>query len=116
MSEGQPTSYKADYADQAKRLCLLGYTDKELAGFFKVCEATINNWKHEYPKFLESIKEGKEDADCEVVESLYKKAKDGDTTATIFGLKNRQAKKWRDKQEIKQEVELKSITIKTVSK
>jgi len=113
---GQPTSYRDDYPDQAKRLCLLGYTDKELAEFFKVCESTINNWKHDHPEFLESIKDGKENADCEVVESLYEKACDGDTTAQIFWLKNRQSKNWRDKQEIKQELEVKSITIKTVSK
>lgn len=113
---GQPTGYKPEYNKQAYKLCLLGYTDKQLADFFGVCEATINNWKHAHPTFLESIRDGKENADCEVAQSLYKKACDGDTTAMVFWLKNRQSKNWRDKQEIKQEVDLKSITIKTISK
>ena len=97
---GQPTAYKDEYAEQARKLCLLGYTDLELADFFSVCEATINNWKHAHPQFLESIKSGKVFADTDVVTSLHDKAIDGDTTAMIFWLKNRQPKKWRDKQEI----------------
>jgi len=100
MPGGHPTDYKPEYAEQARKLCLLGYTDKELADFFEVVEATINNWKHAHPEFLESIKNGKVFADTDVVTSLYDKATDGDTTAMIFWLKNRQPKKWRDKQEI----------------
>ena len=122
---GNPTKHNVKYNKQAYKLCLLGYTDVELAEFFDVCEATINNWKREYPKFLESIKKGKQEADTNVAESLYKRAlgyshKDTDikvindvivqtpltkhyppdTTAAIFWLKNRQKDKWRDKQEV----------------
>lgn len=121
----RPTDYREEYAEQARKLCLLGYTDKQLADFFNVSEQTINTWKIKHPQFLESIKRGKEIADVNVVESLYKRAigieydeielkTDGkvkskrvvkkfippDTTAQIFWLKNRQPKSWRDKQEI----------------
>ncbi|MBC9130714.1 terminase [Frischella sp. Ac13] len=121
----RPTNYREEYAEQARKLCLLGYTDKQLADFFNVSEQTINTWKTKYPEFLESIKKGKAIADVEVVESLYKRAigieydeielkTDGkakskrvvkkfippDTTAQIFWLKNRQPKIWRDKQEV----------------
>ena len=119
----RPTNYRNEYAEQARKLCLLGYTDKQLADFFGVNERTINRWKSDYPEFCQSIKKGKEFADGEVVESLYKRAigieyeevelkTDGqnkskrvvkklippDTTAQIFWLKNRQPKSWRDKQ------------------
>lgn len=123
---GRPTDYKKEYAKQAYKLCLLGATDKDMADFFEVCEATINNWKHDYPEFLESLKKGKQIADANVAEKLYHRAtgyehKDikfatyegeitdsveytkhyaPDTTAAIFWLKNRQSGKWRDKQEI----------------
>lgn len=121
----RPTEYKEEYAEQARKLCLLGYTDKQLADFFNVAESTINNWKLKHPGFVESIKKGKAIADIEVVESLFKRAtgfeyteveakESGgraskkvtkkvvppDTTAAIFWLKNRQSKTWRDKQEI----------------
>lgn len=128
MTIGRPTKYKEEYNEQAYKLCLLGHTDEELASFFEVDVSTINNWKIEYPMFFESIKKGKEFADTEVVQALYKRATgmslkkqvvkgEGavvevedeippDTTAMIFWLKNRQPKKWRDKQVTEHEGEI----------
>lgn len=125
MAGGRPTSYKAEYAEQARKLCALGATDKEMADFFKVALSTLNLWKIKHPKFSESLKTGKEVADDRVVHALYNRALgfshedtdirvvDGaiietpiikhyapDTTAAIFWLKNRRPDEWRDKQEI----------------
>ncbi|WP_387690807.1 helix-turn-helix domain-containing protein [Photorhabdus sp. RM71S] len=122
---GRPTKYQEAYAEQARKLCLLGYTDAELADFFEVSESTINKWKIDYPGFSESIKKGKQVADGNVAERLYLRAMGyvapdvdirvindqivetplekhypPDTTAAIFWLKNRQGRNWRDKQEI----------------
>lgn len=118
------TSYKEEYDDLAFKYCLLGATDAKLGEFFGVTEQTINNWKNEFPTFFESIKRGKHEADAEVVDSLFGRAKGyevtetryeesdsgvknvtikkhvaPDTTAAIFWLKNRQPAQWRDKQE-----------------
>lgn len=71
---GRPSKYDPKYEKQAFKLALLGSTDKDLANFFEVSEATINNWKIEHPAFLESIKKGKEEADAKVVKSLFKRA------------------------------------------
>jgi hypothetical protein len=131
---GRPTKYKEEYDLQAYKLCLLGHTDKELANFFEVDESTINNWKVDYPNFFESIKKGKEIADADVTDSLFKRATgynapdtdikmfEGqiiktdlvkhyppDPTAMIFWLKNRQPKKWRDKQEVDNNVNITQI-------
>lgn len=119
---GRPSAYKYDFCDQARKLCLLGATDKQLADFFDVDESTINNWKVSHPEFLESIKAGKQQADANVADRLYQRAlgyqapdvdikmHDGqiittplmkyyppDTTAAIFWLKNRNPALWRDK-------------------
>lgn len=133
MPAGRPTDYREEYNEQARKLCLLGHTDKELAEFFGICEATLNNWKIEHPEFLESLKKGKEVADADVAQSLYHRAigysheEDDirtvstgggseivitptikhyppDTAAAIIWLKNRQGKKWRDKQVFEHEV------------
>ncbi len=72
--QGRPTAYKEEFDDQVFKLCLLGHTDKELAFVLGVCEATINNWKHDHPSFLESLLRGKELADAEVAHSLYRRA------------------------------------------
>lgn len=122
---GRPTSYKPEYCEQAYKLCLLGADDKRIADFFDIAESTLNNWKIEYPEFMESLKNGKEVADAAIAASLYHRAKGysheavkifndqgrplevpytehypPDTTAAIFWLKNRQPKQWRDKQDI----------------
>lgn len=122
---GRPTKYLDEYAEQARKLCLLGATDAELADFFEVNEDTINEWKKVHKEFSESIKRGKGIADAEVASKLYHRALgyehpdvdikmyEGqiietplvkhyppDTAAAIFWLKNRNKKEWRDKQEI----------------
>jgi hypothetical protein len=73
---GRPEAYRKVYARMAYKLCLLhnGTTDKDLAAFFDVSEATINNWKIKHPKFLESINKGKTFADMDVVEKLFERA------------------------------------------
>lgn len=122
---GRPTKFKEEYIELAYNYCLLGATDQDLAKFFEVEERTINNWKHDFPEFFQSIKKGKVDADALVARSLFKRAmgytykelkeeesEQGiknttttkevapDTTAQIFWLKNRQPAMWRDKQEV----------------
>lgn len=130
--DGRPTAYKKEYAEQAYRFCLIGAIDEDLANFFGVKVSTINNWKKKYPEFLESIKEGKIIADGRVAEALYRKAIGDvshpefhthvvagevvvtetvkhyppDTKAAIFWLKNRQPKYWKDKVELKEEVNM----------
>jgi hypothetical protein len=123
---GRDSKYRTEFNERARKLCLLGATDKELAEFFEVCEATINNWKTQFPAFLESIKAGKIAADAEVADSLYRRATGeyvfveramktaagdhqvislrqfvpGDVQAQRLWLLNRSKINWRDKQEM----------------
>lgn len=111
---GRPTKYDPEMCEQARKLCLLGATDKDLANFFGVDEATVNRWKLEHSEFCASIKSGKEIADAEVVQSLYDKALSGDTTACIFWLKNRRKSDWRDKQDHEHDVNLKGEIVSRI--
>lgn len=120
----RPTDYKPEYVDLARKFCKLGATDKDLAEALEVTEKTINLWKEKYPEFLQSIKEGKAQADAEVASKLFHRATGyehpeddiraingeivitptikhyaPDTTAAIFWLKNRRPDLWRDKVE-----------------
>lgn len=124
MPAGRPSSYLPEYVEQARKLCELGATDREVAAFFDVSESTLNTWKHTHPEFLESLSLGKDAADERVIKSLYRRAigytHDAvkifqyqgaevvvpyeehvapDTTACIFWLKNRRKGEWRDKQD-----------------
>jgi hypothetical protein len=121
MPAGAPTKYQPEYNEQAYKLCLLGFTDTELADFFEVHEDTINEWKKVYPEFSVSVNRGKAIADAEVAVSFHKRAvgytyeertfEGGELTKTVEKelapdpgaalnwLKNRQPNKWRDKKE-----------------
>ena len=120
---GRPTKYKAELNEKAFRLCLLGLTDDKLADSLEIDVSTLNVWKNKYPKFKESIKAGKEDADAKVAASLYERARGyshpedkifcnngeitvapttkhypPDTAAAFIWLKNRAG--WKDKTEV----------------
>ncbi|MCW3108476.1 MAG: hypothetical protein JWQ09_2982 [Segetibacter sp.] len=71
---GAPSKYKAIYAEQAYKLCLLGFTDKQLAAFFEVSEDTIYEWRKVHKQFADKVKAGKTMADAEVVAAMYKRA------------------------------------------
>lgn len=121
-TRGRPTKFKAEYVDQAKKLCQLGATDLEIADFFEVDVRTLYRWKGEHDKFCQALKVGKAVADERVERSLFARANGyehdevdirvvgqeivqtpirkfypPDTTACIFWLKNRRPEEWRDK-------------------
>lgn len=127
---GRPSAYRKEFAQQAKKITLLGATDMDLADFFCVALSTINLWKLKHPEFSESLKVGKDSADERVISSLYHRAigyshpevdiraVDGvivktpltkhyppDTTAAIFWLKNRRKDEFRDKVDVNHDVE-----------
>ena len=130
-SVGRPTLFRDDYVEQAYKLCLLGATDAELADFFDVSEDTIYEWKKVRHEFSEALRRGKAEADAEVAASLYKRAigyshpdthvsnyqgivtlteltkyYPPETGAAFLWLKNRQPHKWRDKIEIKEDINI----------
>lgn len=128
---GRPTKYKKEYPKQAKKLCLLGAIDEDLAEFFEIGTTTLDRWKKAHKEFRGALKEAKTEADAKVVKSLYQRATgydhidthfasyEGeiisteymkhfipDVTACIFWLKNRQPENWRDTHEITGELNI----------
>jgi hypothetical protein len=98
---GRPPKYNSEIHDKmALRYGLSAMTDDQIACAIDIDVSTLNRWKEEHDSFRESLKEGRTDADGHIVQSLYAKAKTGDTTAQIFWLKNRKRREWRDRQEI----------------
>lgn len=120
VNRGRPSKYKPEFAKQAAKICELGATDQQLAGFFEVSVSTLNLWKIEHEEFSESLKLGKSLPDSKVEHSLYMRAvgyshpEDDirvienqivvtptikhyppDTTACIFWLKNRMPEQYR---------------------
>ena len=122
---GRPLEYKPEFAGQAKKLCTLGATDREIADFFGVSTVTIWRWAHRFDDFCNALRAGKEACDDRVERSLYNRAigysfdavkifmpKDAvapvyapyvehvapDVSAASLWLRNRRSEVWRDKQ------------------
>ncbi|MEE7442681.1 helix-turn-helix domain-containing protein [Methylobacterium oryzae] len=74
---GRPCSYKSEFAEQAKKLCLLFHqtTDEDIAKFLGKNVDTIYEWKKKFPEFSEAIRAGKVEADTEIAMSLFNRAR-----------------------------------------
>lgn len=100
------TTYK-DWETEEKILLLQGWarnglTNEQIASNMNIVVSTLWEWRKKSPKISNALKIGKDEADIQVENALYKAALEGNTTAMIFWLKNRRSKDWRDK--IQQEI------------
>jgi small terminase subunit len=100
------TTYK-DWEAEEKILLLQGWarnglTNEQIASNMDIVVSTLWEWRKKSPKISNALKIGKDEADIQVENALYKAALEGNTTAMIFWLKNRRSKNWRDK--IQQEI------------
>lgn len=120
-----PTIYRAEFAGQARKLCLLlGADDRELARFFDVPPETLGDWMATAPEFAAAVREGRTLADAEVADRLWQRAMGyshpavrifnhqgrplevpytehypPDTAACLAWLKSRQPQAWRERVE-----------------
>ena len=122
---GRPTVFKSEFPDLARKFCLLGATNEDLARLLEVGVTTIDRWLADNAEFRGAVKEGREHADANVAESLYRRALGyshpavkifsgplgvtevpytehypPDTAAAFIWLKNRRKQDWRDKSEV----------------
>ena len=122
-----------------------GLTDEQIYINLGISKQSFYKYKEKYVDFFDSLKKGKEVADIEVENALFKRAigykykevikevkeidgkktvfikevekeMPGDVGAQIFWLKNRKSSKWRDKQDIDIEDNNVSITINGVKR
>ncbi len=139
---GRPSKFDKIDNNILEVLVKKGCTDKEMSKAFGITEQTFNNYKKKYPKFFESLKDWKLEADAKVERSLYERATGyehvdtyfsnyqgrvsateyvkhypPDPTSMIFWLKNRQPERWREKIEVSNlsETELESLRQLAVS-
>jgi len=101
VSAGRPSTYDELYCDTAREVLARGHSVAGLAGEIGVARSTVYKWAEEHDEFSDAIKEGQAAAVRFWEERLIEQSRtgEGNATATIFGLKNRAADEWRDKQE-----------------
>src|SRR5712691_5019975 len=62
-------------SDLARRLALLGATDQEMADALGIDQVTLDRWKTRHKEFRSAIEHGKTQADAEIAESLFNRAR-----------------------------------------
>lgn len=103
MPGGRKSKYDPTMIPTVEMWARDGLTEVEIALKLGIGHTAFNDWKRKIPEFANALKTNKEAADARVEKALYTKALDGDTTAQIFWLKNRQPAKWRDKRDLRVE-------------
>ena len=71
---GQPTLFTEAHVEKAYDMALLGLTNAEMAKLFGVVLSTFENWMNAHPEFMGALRRGREEADAQVVKSLYRRA------------------------------------------
>ena len=66
----RPTLCKAENAELARKFCMLGATNEDLARCFDVSRTTIDHWIDTIAEFAEGIQEGRDLADAAVIQKL----------------------------------------------
>lgn len=121
----RPSIYDETMPVRAYKLALLGLTDAQMCIALGISESTIVYWKQQYPEFAEALRNGKQEADANVVAALYHRAigyshkalhiavhkgeviteeytkhYPPEVEAIKFWLKNRQRENWSDTQKV----------------
>ena len=97
---GRPSKYDPSKLEEIEKLAGIGLPDKDIAFLLGIDVSTFYAWKKERPEFSEALKRGKTDGKRKVINSLYRRAIEGNLTAIIFWLVNRYPDEWRNIQKM----------------
>ncbi len=127
VRRGAPTLYRPELAELGRRLALLGATDQAMADALGIDQVTLDRWKTRHKEFRSAIEHGKTQADAEIAESLFNRARGyrheatkifmpagseapvyapyvkhypPDTNAALAWLSRRQPEIWKERQQI----------------
>lgn len=105
MKRGRPSKYKAEYCDQAIEFMADGKSVTALAGYLGVARSTVFKWAEENEQFSDALKTGQakaalwwENLLCHVATTG-----EGNASAAIFGVKNRNREDWKPDSQIQAE-------------
>lgn len=99
-TRGCKSTYDDEILPEVIELVSQGATSREIAQRLGVDPSTFWRWQQAYPQLRNAVKQAKDVQDERVVDALRINAVlEGNVTAQIFWLKNRQPELWRDRKE-----------------
>lgn len=111
----RPTKYKPEYCEQLIEHMTNGFSFESFAGLISVDRQTIYNWIDAQPEFFDAKRQGFEKSRLFWEDVAIKGASGSmpvNATLTVFNLKNRFPKEWRDKHDVNHSSEDGSMTPK----
>lgn len=90
------------FLDKAESLAAQGLTKEQIALSLGIHIATLHRKKKENRELSEAIKRGEAKGLTVVTNALFKSAKEGNVTAQIFYLKNRDSDRWKDRHHVEE--------------
>jgi transposase-like protein len=99
-TRGRKSTYDDEILPEVLELVSQGATSREIAQTLGVDPSTFWRWQQACPQLRNAVKQAKDVQDERVVDALRINAVlEGNVTAQIFWLKNRQPELWRDRKE-----------------
>jgi len=71
---GRPSDYNKKFPRIVYEFALVGLSDDRIAQAMGVCIKTFHNWKEQHPEFLQALVDGRENADRQVANAMFKRA------------------------------------------
>ena len=106
---GRPSSYRSEFCEQLIDHCRKGWSITGWCGKIGVNRSTVTDWTAAHPEFAAAVSMAKAACLAFYEEQAVDVAKNGCTggraTMIVFALKNMGADEWRDRTEIKHEVD-----------
>lgn len=93
-----PIEITPELLKKAEQLAAQGLTKYQIASVLGMGKSTLTEKQSKYPAFLAAINNGQAKGIAQITNKLFQKASEGDNTAMIFYLKNRDPDNWEDVQ------------------
>src|SRR5215470_2257537 len=69
-----PLRFTPTHTDLARKFCMLGATDDDLAHLLEIPRETLDAWLADVPEFAAAVRAGRDVADATVADRLYARA------------------------------------------
>lgn len=72
---GRPSDYRAEYSEAARKFSLLGVRNERIAHLLDITMNQFDAWWQRHKPFREAILDGRDRADAEIADAMFRRAK-----------------------------------------
>lgn len=92
-----PYAITEEIIKKVESLAAQGLTQEQICSVLGISTETLYKKKRQFAEFADAINRGRHKGIATITNSLFNKAKNGDTACSIFFLKNRDNRNWQER-------------------